>query len=221
MKSELVFYGSSFVATLMTYPLDVIKTRQQLNIAHGMRGLYKGISWQIASMPTFWTVFFISREYLPWKNWTSIYTASIIASTVASPIFVMKTFYQVEKTNIWDSHKKIMKNGPLGYFRGTGSTFLINTKLVPQFVIFDELTKKYNISVAAASITSKVTSATITYPFEVSRTYSRINGLSIRETIPMLYKTNGLYRGFLSYTLLSTLNFTIMMCLQDLLISTK
>lgn len=229
---EAIFYTSAFVATVATYPLDVIKTNQQIKgslreilTKHGVYGFYKGIGWQVASLPTFWTIFFASRKHInftclppQWANAANIYAASMIASTAASPIFVTKTFHQVGGGNV---HARIMKNGPLGYFKGTSSTFLINTKLVPQFMIFDTLTKNYGLPIAEASVASKLTSAMITYPFEVTRTYSRVNNLPIRQTIIEMLKKEknplGLYRGFLSYTVLSTINFTAMMFLQDYL----
>jgi hypothetical protein len=235
MKDEIAFYSSAFAATVATYPLDVIKTHQQLNKnafgeiyrKYGIYGFFRGMGWQIASLPTFWLIFFTSREKLKpypqkylspqWANACNIYVASMIASTAASPIFVTKTFHQVGGGSI---HKRIMQNnGILGYFKGTPSTFLINTKLVPQFLIYDTLTQTYEMPVVAASIASKSMSALITYPFEVSRTHARINNTSIRQTfIDMIKKEKnplGLYRGYWSYSLLSTLNFTIMMYLQS------
>lgn len=117
-KNEFVLSSaSSFIASIVTYPVDAIKTNHQIALYNqkssvpsviknmyaqgGAKSFYKGISGTIITAPVFWGIFFqtkdnikINTAYPIINNATSSFIASSSASLITNPLYVLKTRFQ-------------------------------------------------------------------------------------------------------------------------------
>jgi solute carrier family 25 folate transporter 32 len=150
-----------------------------------------------------------------------------VASTVANPLFVLKTRLQTDILNnkpVYNNYVGSVRNilateGVRSMFKGLWTTIGSNTKLALQFPFYDYLKdKEYNTF--TASIVSKTTVSTLFYPADLIRTNQRdtISRLSFMDAAKKTYKSrgiSGLYRGVTLYNLMTGPNFVLMMVFKD------
>ena len=238
---------SSGLASICTYPIDVIKTNFQVTritnpesihsvikntyARRGIMGFYSGIGPQLSTYPLFWGIFFQINSYKLTisqnKNVNKFINANIssaIASTLINPLFVIKTRLQTYKITPKYNHliKKIYQNeGMSGFYKGLIPTILNNTKLGIQFPLYDLLMEKSNNVIYSATI-SKFISTSIFYPLDLIRINQRNSSekLCMMTVAKMIYKHErffGFYRGIGLYTLISTPNFVLMLYFKEYL----
>lgn len=243
MPSDFIISStSSIIACLITYPIDVIKTRYQINqvsnnkqtINNIIRNIkpytsyYKGVSYNLMTYPIFWGTYFqidssLSNKipttgYYYFDKTTHALGGSYIASIITNPLYVLKTRYQTENNN--NTIRKIFYNeGIQGLFKGLNATLINNTKLGIQFPLYDYMRNK-DISVLWASFWSKFITSTIFYPFDLVRSKQRdsVTSFGLIHGFKVVFKNNGilgLYKGVSLYTLTTLPNFVLMMCFRE------
>lgn len=234
---------SNGLATVMIQPIDVIKTRYQVSndkpILHvvkqiyrqnGMRGFLRGLGPNIATYPIFWAFFFQSKNsnmYPKTGNmyvdkFSSSFLAAAIGSTVANPLFVMKTRIHTNETNI--KYKTLAKTiykeaGWKGFYKGLGATLANNIKMGIQFPMYEVLKEKTD-NVLLSSMVAKSVCSGVFYPFERLRTLQR----NAESKMPMIKSLKnifvnegliGLYRGAIIYNVNNTISFVLMMYFKE------
>jgi hypothetical protein len=249
LKDGAIGFISSSVATTLIYPIDVIKTNFQMhtekiirpspiNIASdifktkGILGFYRGISPQIMTYPIFWSVFFPTKalveKYKVTNNYfadkmVASYVSATVGSTIANPLFVIKTNMQVAGLpSIHTVTKQLYADSGLRWItRGWTATMLNNNKLCVQFPLYDVLREKYNIDVISSSFISKAVTTSIYYPLDLIRTKQRnLGNLTIRQAFYTIFTHGGiigLYRGVMLNFVVSTPNFILTMWFKDIL----
>jgi len=238
--------GSSIIASTLTYPVDIIKTKYQTtnnqsipsiikNIYSkgGYRGFLRGLSPHLTTYPIFWGVFFnvkkrgsislFNKDHVYKNKMVNSLYASGVASLVANPLFVIKTRVQTETakrcyTDIVGN--MFRKEGIRSFYKGMSATLSNNTKLCGQMPLYDFLRVKTDSSVIA-SLSAKLTCSSIFYPFDLVRTTQRvsINKLSMGEAFRNVYiggGIRGLYKGVILYSCLTGPNFMLMMYFKDM-----
>lgn len=242
---------ASSIATLVIHPLDVIRTQYQICLSsmkpnlsilvknimfkQGVSGFYKGSLSHLMTHPVFWSVFFQMKSYKflildneMTNNVINNLICGWIASSIANPLFVLKTRKQSEilKNNINECHIKLIKNiwqneGLKGFTKGLGLTIFGTMRLGIQFPLYDYLMELTD-NVFLSSCFSKLISTSIFYPNDMIRTQKRNdNGnLKIKLVIKKIYDVNGLrgfYKGLILQNLASTPNFVLLMLIKDYL----
>ena len=130
----------------------------------------------------------IIRELLPIDNsiilhCVSSYLASIVASTIINPLFVIKTRKQVNNLS------------KINYTQGLMLTYVKNLEIGFQLSLF-ELLKNKDYSIFMASLIAKSLSTTLTYPIDTVRTIRRSgNQISIMN----IYRQGGIRVFFNGY----------------------
>lgn len=245
----LIGFLSSSMATALIFPVDAIKTNFQmrterlvrqssLDIAReifktkGLPGFYQGISPQLLTYPIFWGVFFPTKSlmeklqlhdnYFANKVMTT-YVSATIGSTIANPLFVLKTNMQLDhKKSINDVMKKLYADGGFRWItRGWTATMLNNNKLCVQFPLYDTLRDKYNADVISSSFISKTVTTSLFYPLDLVRTKQRsIGNLTLTQAFRAVLSHGGfigLYRGVMLNFITSTPNFILTMWFKEIL----
>lgn len=252
MSEFIIGLTSSFLASATVYPVDVVKTQYQVsklpvkNIVSniiktdGVYGFYRGLPPHLMTYPIFWGVYFqtdkyklnISNHQYVNKVASSLF-ASTVASTVANPLFVIKTRLQTENlksTKSITTYSGMVRNiyrfeGVPGYFKGLYSTVLGNSKLAIQFPLYDYINEKTG-SVVVSSLLAKTVSSTILYPTDLIRVQQRdsIKKMTIVDISKTIFKERGIsgfYRGCLLYNMVSVPNFVLLMVFRDMFNSYK
>lgn len=215
---------SSVGASLVTYPIDSVKTnfqlRQNLKVPEILktlrnnRGFYSGISSNLTTYPIFWGVFFQSRSYRPAYDAyfgtgrptldNVIYTGACgaLAGAITNPLFVLKVCSQSlalnnEKPTVYTLARQIYETrGLIGFMRGYQATLYSNTKLAVQFPLYDKM-RELGYGVLPASAVSKAISNSLYYPLDIVRTIQRNSNryISLSQSISYLWVNHGVY-GF-------------------------
>ena len=193
---------SNTLSTSIVHPIDVTKTRNQVNIMYnksipinkvimdiykgnGVRGFYKGLGPQLMTYPFFWGIYFqtssaTKRYYGDIKpsfmeNAFITFGSASLASSIVNPLFVLKTRMQTSevKTSAVAIIKQLYKeNGLKSAYKGLPSSIGNNVKLGIQFPLYDYL-KSSTDSVLFSSMFSKLIAATIFYPLDLVRVNQR------------------------------------------------
>jgi len=249
ISDGLIGFLSSSMATALIFPVDVIKTNFQirteqairqssLDIAKeifktkGLLGFYQGMAPQLATYPIFWSVFFptkaliekqqLHNNYFANKIMTT-YVSAAIGSTIANPLFVLKTNMQIDRKNSMSGvAKKLYADSGLRWVtRGWTATMLNNNKLCIQFPLYDVLREKYNTDVISASFISKTVTTSLFYPLDLVRTKQRsIGNMKLIQAFRVVLGHSGftgLYRGVMLNFITSTPNFVLTMWFKEIL----
>ncbi|KAI8353349.1 mitochondrial carrier domain-containing protein [Blakeslea trispora] len=202
----------------------------QIRQIEGIRGYFKGLGPTLvgvipARSINFYTygngkrilTEFNHNKETPLVHLTSAAIAGIVTATATNPIWVVKTRLQLQgKQRIYknslDCMKHILKNeGLKGIFRGMGASYLGVIESTIQWVIYEDLKRKWAYSSnqsqnqtivggksiqawagnIGAAATAKLVAACIAYPHEVIRT-------RLREPVPAggVVKYRGLWQSF-------------------------
>lgn len=228
-------FFSNGIATIIIHPLDVVKSRYQVNNSNtsintivsdiwksnGIKGFYRGIIPNLSTYTVFWAVFFQSKNmniHITDNVFLKSYIAGNLASTFTNPLFVLKTRLQVNNTNKNIIIKELYNNKS-HLFKGLPSTYLNNLKLGIQFPLYDYIKNKTE-NIVFSSFTSKLLCSTVFYPLDLIRVNQRnsTKKTTIINISKNIYKSNGIkgfYRGVLLYNSVSIMNFTIMMSILE------
>lgn len=200
------------ISVLVTQPLDCIKTCRQVGkpLPTQFTAYYSGLRHHLMTCPVFWGVLFAttpviqsklddSPEPAKWSSRLSLYIAAGLGTIASNPGHVVKTRLQVGQTD----------RIPLySYFtRGTGVTLIENSKLPFLFELYFALEAQMSSwGVPASSFLAPAVAKTmlnaVTYPIDVARTTSRAS---------QPFPTKNIYRGFLTYNMISVPRFAIAM----------
>lgn len=242
-------FVSSFAASSIVYPIDVIKIHYQIdrNITikesikniykeKGVRGFYRGISSQYMTYPIFFSIFFQSKQLSSeYPNFTqnkflnefrNNFTASCLASLISNPFYVTKQRFQISgKITYFQLLNNIYKKeGLKALLKGYPATTLTNTKICFQLMWTDYMRYKQDYNIILASALPKTIISGIYYPFDRIRGIQRLpyNNKGLLKVASEIYQKEGLrgfYRGLSIYTLFTLPNYVIMMTIRDYLLS--
>lgn len=248
-KQFKIGFISSFAASSIVYPIDVIKIHYQIDrnitikeainniyIKKGVRGFYRGISSQYMTHPIFFSIFFqgkqLSSEYLNFtqnkflNDFKNNFTAACLASLVSNPFYVTKQRFQISgKTNYFQLLNNIYKKeGFKALLSGYHATALTNTKICFQLMWTDYMRYKQDYNIILSSALPKTIISGIYYPFDQIRGIQRLphNKKSLFMIASEIYQKEGyrgFYRGLSIYTLFTLPNYVIMMTIRDYLLS--
>lgn len=242
MSEFAVGFLSNIVSTTLTHPLDVIKTRVQTrNVGmvaaarsvDGLRGFGAGLAPSLATYPVFWAGFFGTRRWLDQyinnhniiTSYATAYVASVTASAVANPLYVIKTRQQTSQLSYWSIVRQLNQSGPSAYFRGLPATSIANLKTAAAFPLTEALQKWMPAGipgVVGAAGMAKFACNSIVYPLDMARVIQRASvaaePLRMHDIFLRAYHQagiRGLFRGFVAYNAVSVPNFAIMMGIVD------
>ena len=95
MEEVIPALGAGVISTVICNPLDTLRINYQLNnsIKFDLNYLYRGISYGIIAIPSFWTIYFpmykkLKETELPKP--ISAYISSCVASTFTTPFWVLR-----------------------------------------------------------------------------------------------------------------------------------
>jgi len=181
---------SGLVSSVICNPFDVVRTNYQLRnkIQYNLSFLYRGLHISLLCIPTYWSVYFGSYKKIKELNKNkylivnfSGYFASCIASTIATPMFVIRQKCQVEPNfSILNYYKR---NGILSFYAGLKETYMINLSFLIQMPLYEFLKVKLINKGKSPSTTdifiitaiSKTVATLFLYPLDTIRTHIRNN----------------------------------------------
>jgi hypothetical protein len=195
---EFIAAGTAgIISTIICNPLDTLRINYQLknSINFKLEYLYKGISYGIIAIPTFWTIYFpLYRKLKETDVYTpvSAYIACCTASTFTTPFWVLRQRVQTDKGIQGMTLAKC--------YRGLIPTYLINLNFTVQIPIYEFLKDRTDNSTFSTFLNtsiSKTVSACVFYPMDTIRAKIR-NSDPIRNIKFIDY-----YRGMSIYLIRS------------------
>jgi len=236
------FIGGA-VAALSIWPLETIRTQKQTLVKsnfkevfyniykkQGVIGFYKGVSYGIKGIGTFYGIYFYLYEHLKkdFNPFVASYTAACFGSFCNNGFNVLRTRHQTEVLNDSFKTKKYPKSafdlikdeGTKGWCRGLMITCIKNVELGGIMSMREKLKNDHNLSPFVSTFLSKVTFGTLSYPFDTLRTLSRnhtkgdIAKIMIKRTIT---NPSSLYNGCLVYMFRSVPSTLIAFTVHDYL----
>lgn len=191
MEEILPAFGAGIVSTIICNPLDVIRINYQLkrNITINKSIFTKGLSYGLVTIPTFWVIYFPMYKYTSEKNipkWLSAYTSCCLASTITTPLWVLRQRAQTDKLNF-----------PIkSYYNGLFATYFINLSFTVQIPLYEYLKSKTDNSTFNTFINtsiSKTVAAGVYYPIDTIRAKFRDNSSIKFMKFTDYYKGIGVY----------------------------
>ncbi len=165
--------GAGIVSTIICNPLDVIRINYQLKkkIKIDYSLLTKGLSYGLITIPSFWIIYFPTYKYTSEQKipkWLSAYTSCCLASTITTPLWILRQKAQTDKLNL-----------PVkSYYNGLFATYFINLSFTVQIPLYEYLKSKTDNSTFSTFINtsiSKTVSACVFYPIDTIRAKFRDN----------------------------------------------
>ena len=206
---------SGIVSNTICNPLDVIRVNKQVgnkqNI-YNLQFLSRGLISGFITIPTFWSIYFDTYKKLKYYNsnkFSSIfngYIASNIASTITSPLWMIRFKHQTTTNfNILEHYKQ---NGIKSFYNGLVSTYIVNASFIIQMPLYEKLKNNNMIKTIITNDTiriflitsiAKTFSACIFYPLDTVRAIGRnSNNLSIFNILNKLNKNPIMYYSGIS-----------------------
>jgi len=156
---------AGFANTLLFYPLDVVKTRMQVeevtrtSLLTILRkgGLFRGLSVSMLAFVPNWALYWITYEELkvvagkstPLVHMTSAVSAGVVTAIATSPLWVIKTRMQVEPpipgskpeyVTIGQSLKKVIGDeGFFALYKGLFPTLIGLLHVAVQFPLYESI----------------------------------------------------------------------------------
>lgn len=192
MEEIVPALGAGIVSTFICNPLDTIRINYQLNkpINYTLFSLYRGLSYGIIAVPSFWAIYF--PTYKKFKETDipkpiSAYIACCIASTFTTPFWVLRQRLQ--------TGKEIKDMNILKSYRGLIPTYIINLNFTIQIPVYEYLKDKmenntFNTFLNTAF--SKTIATCVFYPIDTIRAKIR-NGDSFKLKPAEYYRGMGIY----------------------------
>ena len=189
-----VFYSSlisSSISTLLCNPLEVIRLNVQAgkyptfgqtvkNIykTDGILGFYKGLVFSLATIPSFWVIYFNCYEKtktMGMNNSIGGYLSSCLASTITAPIWFIRQKKLLDPR--FQLFSTIKQNGFKPFYNTILPTYFINLNFIFNVGIYEKLKKNLttqnSFNILTCSLTSKFCSTLITYPMDTVRVMIR------------------------------------------------
>lgn len=197
MEEVIPALGAGVISTIICNPLDTIRVNYQLNnsIQFKVKYLYRGISYGIIAIPSFWTIYFPLYKKIKEINCpkpVASYISCCAASTFTTPFWVLRQRLQTDKTT---ENMNFYK-----YYRGLLPTYIINLSFTIQIPLYEYLKDRSNNSTFNTFLNtsiSKTVSACVFYPIDTIRAKLR-NADSIKNMRFLDY-----YKGISMYLLRS------------------
>ena len=206
MEEVIPALGAGIISALVCSPLDTIRINYQLKnkIKLDFRYLYRGISYGIIAIPSFWVIYF--PAFKKFKEMEapkpiSAYMSCCLASTFTTPFWVIRQRLQTGKS----TENLSIKN----CYRGLIPTYLINLSFTLQMPIYEYLKDNSNNSIFNTFLNTSVAKTLATcvfYPFDTIRVKLR-NADSIRNMSFVDY-----YRGITIYLIRSIPYHAVVFC---------
>lgn len=197
MEEIIPALGAGIISTIICNPLDTMRVNYQLNnnIQINLSYLYRGISYGIIAVPSFWAVYFpfykkLKETDLP--NPIASYISCCTASTLTTPFWVLRQRLQTGKTLENISFNKC--------YKGLFPTYVINLNFAIQIPLYEYLRDRSNNSIFNTFLNtaiSKTVSSCVFYPIDTIRVKLR-NSDSIKNIKFLDY-----YRGISIYLMRS------------------
>lgn len=195
---------AGLLSSVICNPLDVMRINKQIDktIILNRHTPFKGLGYGMITIPMFWGIYFPIYEFNKIKNTTSVYdkffnswvayTSVCIASTVTTPLWVLRQKAQTGKLH------EVPKMTFSQFYCGLIPTYFINLNFLVQIPMYEYLMSKtdnntYNTFLNTAI--SKTVATCIFYPLDTIRVSMR-NG-------EHGYHRSQLYRGFNLYLMRS------------------
>ena len=169
MEEIIPALGAGVISTVICNPLDTLRINYQLknSIKFNLKYLYRGISYGIIAIPSFWTIYFPLYKKL--KNTElpkpiSAYISSCVASTFTTPFWVLRQKLQTNKPT----------NGIniFNYYSGIIPTYIINLNFTVQIPLYEYLKDRSNNSTFNTFLNtaiSKTVATCVFYPMDTIR----------------------------------------------------
>ncbi|KAG2205445.1 hypothetical protein INT46_007656 [Mucor plumbeus] len=139
LKHSIAGAGAGVISSVVTCPLDVVKTRLQnqgigklkyrgtmgtmkrIRLEEGIRGLYRGLGPTVVGYLPTWAIYFTIYDYckINWAkdgiehDWlahiSSAMTAGMISTTLTSPVWVIKTRFMTQTIRSPHRYNSIME----------------------------------------------------------------------------------------------------------------
>ena len=196
MEEIIPALGAGIVSTFICNPLDTIRINYQLNkqINYNIGSLYRGLSYGIIAVPSFWAIYFPFYKKFKETNVPkpiSAYISCCIASTFTTPFWVLRQKLQ--------TGKEIKDITLIKCYRGLIPTYILNLNFTVQIPVYEYLKDKTDNSTFNTFLNtafSKTIATCIFYPIDTIRAKIR-NGDSFKLK-PIDY-----YRGMSIYLIRS------------------
>ena len=192
MEEIVPALGAGIVSTFICNPLDTIRINYQINkpISYTVSSLYRGLSYGIIAVPSFWAIYF--PAYKKFKETDipkpiSAYISCCTASTFTTPFWVLRQRVQTGKE---------IKDITLSKcYRGLIPTYIVNLSFTVQIPVYEYLKDKmenntFNTFLNTAF--SKTLAACIFYPMDTIRAKIR-NGDTFKLRPVEYYRGMGIY----------------------------
>tara|TARA_B100000575_G_C23066990_1_gene614430 strand:+ start:21 stop:668 length:648 start_codon:yes stop_codon:yes gene_type:complete len=197
MEEVIPALGAGIISTIICNPLDTLRINYQLknNIQFKLKYLYRGISYGIIAVPSFWTIYFPFYKKLKDTDLpkpVASYVSCCTASTFTTPFWVLRQKLQTGKT--------LENMNFYNYYRGLFPTYIINLTFTIQVPLYEYLKDRSNNSTFNTFLNtaiSKTIASCVFYPIDTIRAKLR-NSDPIRNIKIIDY-----YRGINIYLLRS------------------
>jgi len=197
MEEVIPALGAGIISTIICNPLDTLRINYQLknNIQFKLKYLYRGISYGIIAVPSFWTIYFPFYKKLKDTDLPkpiASYVSCCTASTFTTPFWVLRQRLQTGKT--------LENMNFYNYYRGLFPTYIINLTFTIQVPLYEYLKDRSNNSTFNTFLNtaiSKTIASCVFYPIDTIRAKLR-NSDPIRNIKIIDY-----YRGINIYLLRS------------------
>lgn len=238
--------------------IEVWRCLRHIRNHEGTRGLFRGLGPNLVGVLPHRSIYFWSYQTtkqtlnrnLPMENRDtpfvhvqSAFCAGFFSSCVTSPIWVIKTRLQLDRSEggLISVIKKIhSEKGILGFWKGLTASWWGISETIIHLVIYEYLKKLYqnqqkkdnqdhslidNFALSmVCGATSKTCAILCTYPHEVARTRMREAGTKYKSFWPTLFLVGreeghrGLYRGLTTQLVRSMPNMAIVMATYELIV---
>jgi hypothetical protein len=196
MDTLISAISAGVVSSIVCNPLDVLRINKQINrpIGVNIQNCFKGLSYAIYTITPFWGLYFsIYEELKTYHNLNipaSAYISTCIASTITTPLWVIKQKAQTDKMN--EIHKMTISN----FYSGLIPTYILGLTFTIQIPIYEYLKSKTDNSTFNTFINtsiSKTVASSIFYPFDTVRVVLRNGGNFSGMKIHHYYRGIGVY----------------------------
>ncbi len=209
MDTLIPAISAGIVSSIVCNPLDVLRINKQINkkITLNRHTCFKGLSYGIYTITPFWGLYFSIYEQLKANNNlnipTSAYISTCIASTITTPLWVIKQKAQTDK--MYEVYKMKFSE----FYCGLIPTYILGLTFTIQIPIYEYLKSKTDNSTFNTFINtsiSKTVASTIFYPLDTVRVVLR-NGGNFKGM-----KIQHYYRGISVYLMRSIPYHTSVFC---------
>jgi len=181
MDTVIPAISAGLVSSIICNPLDVLRINKQINrpTQLNIRNSFKGLGVGMLTIPTFWVIYFplynINKDKTGMRSSLNAYMSSCLASTVTTPLWVIKQKAQTDKLN------EMSKMTIPCFYSGLFPTYLINLSFAVQIPLYEYLksvsSDNHTFTTFINAAISKTVATCIFYPLDTIRVTYRNGGL--------------------------------------------